>query len=176
MIHHMTDDGVAVVLLPHGVLFRGAAEGAIREYIIDKQNYLDAVIGLPAKCFMGTSIPVACLIFKKNRGENKDNVCFIDASMYYEEGKNQNRLRDEDIDRIVNAYTERKNIEKFCHIASIEEIRDNGFNCNIPRYVNAFEQEEEIDIDAVECQLNELYHKTSEIDGKLQNYFHRLQK
>lgn len=143
MIYHMEKgDSRIAVLLPHGVLFRGAAEETIRKYIIDKLNYLDAVIGLPANCFHGTSIPVCCLVLKKERNGNSDNICFIDASQYYESGKNMNYITQEDIDRIVNAYVERKPIEKFCHIATMQEIKDNDYNLNIPRYVDTFEEEE----------------------------------
>lgn len=174
MLHHMTDDGVAVVLLPHGVLFRGGAEGAIREHIIKKQNYLDAVIGLPAGCFMGTPIPVTCLVFKKDRGENKDNICFINASMYFEPGKQQNRLREEDINRIVDAYKERRDIDKFCHIAGMDEVEQNGFNCNISRYVNIFEKEDEVDIQGKKTALKDAKAKSLLLDEKLAVFFSEL--
>ena len=174
MIYHMADDGRIAVLLPHGVLFRGGAEETIRKYIIKEQNYLDAVIGLPANLFFGTSIPVVALIFKKDRGENKDNICFIDASKYYEQGKNQNTLRDEDIDRIVEAYVNRKDIDKFCHIATMDEIKENDYNLNIPRYVDTFEEEEEIDLLEQFAKLEELQVKEKAIDEKLENYFSQL--
>ena len=101
MIYHMAEDGRIAVLLPHGVLFRGNAEETIRKHIVKNMNYLDAVIGLPANCFQGTSIPVCCLILKRERNGNSNNICFIDASKYFVQGKNQNSISDEDIERIV---------------------------------------------------------------------------
>jgi len=169
MIHHMEDNGVAVVLLPHGVLFREGAEGHIRRHIIQRQNCLDAVIGLPANCFMGTGIPVVCLVFKKNR-RDKDNIFFMDASSYYEPGKNQNRLRDEDIERILKAYEKREEVEKLCRPVSIDEIESvNGFNCNISRYVNTTEQDELIDIEECNKELISYIKKIQEIDLLLSN-------
>ena len=150
MVYHMADDGRIAVLLPHGVLFRGNAEKKIREYLIGNLNCIDAIIGLPSNCFHGTTIPVVCVVCKKNRNGDSDNICFIDASQYYKAGKNMNELTEEDIDRIVNAYKERKEIDKFCHIASLDEvIGKNKYNCNIPRYVDTFEEEEPVDMDAV---------------------------
>ena len=175
MIHHMEKgDSRIAVLLPHGVLFRGAAEETIRRYIIDKLNYLDAVIGLPANCFHGTSIPVCCLVLKKERNGNSDNICFIDASQYYESGKNMNYITQEDIDRIVNAYVERKPIEKFCHIATMQEIKDNDYNLNIPRYVDTFEEEELIDIPVVRKQLAEHMEESKALDAELAEFFSQL--
>lgn len=127
----MAEDGRIAVLLPHGVLFRGAAEGTIRKFLIDNLNVLDAVIGLPANLFHGTSIPVACLVFKKNRNGDSKNVMFIDASNDFVPGKNQNELSDEHIEKIVNAYVERKDIDKYAHVASIDEIIENAYNCNM---------------------------------------------
>ena len=154
--YHMDKDGRAAVLLPHGVLFRGNKEETIRRYLIENQNVIDAIIGLPANCFHGTSIPVCCIVLRKNRNGNSDNIWFCDASKYYTAGKNMNELSDEDIDRIVNAYEQRAEIEKFSHKATLEEIAANGYNCNIPRYVNTFEEEEQIDIQAVRTELAEI--------------------
>lgn len=148
MAYHMADDGRVAVLLPHGVLFRGGAEEKIRKYLIDTINCIDAIIGLPANMFHGTSIPVCVLVLKKNRNGNSDNICFIDASKYYTTGREQNIITEKDITRIVEAYKKRDDIEKFCHIASKEEIEKNEYNCNIPRYVDTFEEEEIIDIQA----------------------------
>ena len=172
-IHHMKDDGIGVVLLPHGVLFRGAAEKTIRKHIIEKQNVLDAVIGLPPKLFYATDIPVVILVLKKNR-ENTDNILFIDASKYFEPGKNQNRLREEDIDRIMSAYIERRDIDKFAHVASMEEIKENDYNLNIPRYADTFEKEEPIDIEAVFEDINTNNENLMKIDKELMNYFKEL--
>lgn len=153
MIASMNSEGTVAVVLPHGVLFRGASEGKIREGLI-KENLLDAVIGLPANLFFGTNIPACILIFKNNR-KDKD-IIFIDASNEFAKEKNQNVLRDEDIKKIVSTYKERKEIEKYSHIAQIEEVEENGFNLNIPRYVDTFEDEEIVDIDILEDEILEI--------------------
>ena len=174
MIYHMAEDGRIAVLLPHGVLFRGNAEETIRKHIVKNMNYLDAVIGLPANCFQGTSIPVCCLILKRERNGNSGNICFIDASKYYVQGKNQNSISDEDIERIVSAYAERKEIEKFCHIATMEEIEENDYNLNIPRYVDTFEPEPEVDLQAVKESIKA--HKTNiqKLEQEVQAYLDEL--
>lgn len=172
--YHLDKDGRAAVLLPHGVLFRGNKEETIRRYLIENQNVIDAIIGLPANCFHGTSIPVCCIVLKKNRNGNSGNVWFCDASKYYTAGKNMNELSNEDIDRIVNAYEQRAEIEKFSHIASIDEIRENGFNCYIPRYVNTFEEEEPIDIEKVTEDIEEIHKAYKETESKLKGFFDEL--
>lgn len=174
MISHMDDDGRIAVLLPHGVLFRGAAEETIRKYIIEKLNILDAVIGLPANLFFGTGIPVCVLVLKKNRNANSNNILFIDASKEFEAGKNQNILRDCDIDKIVETYEKRAEIEKYSHVATMEEIAENGFNLNIPRYVDTFEKEEEIDLNAVSSDIKQLQSEIKEINAELKPYFDEL--
>ena len=155
MIYHLAENGVMAVVMPHGVVFRGAAEGHIRKYLIEEKNYLDAVIGLPANIFYGTSIPTCILVFKKCR-EHPDDILFIDASQYYEKVKTQNYLRDEDVDRIVDTYAKRITIDKYSYVASLDEVRENDYNLNIPRYVDTFEEEEPVDIDAVATELKEL--------------------
>ena len=152
MVYHMDEDGRAVVLLPHGVLFRGAAEGKIRQTIIEK-NYLDAVIGLPANLFYGTSIPTTILVFKKNRTTR--DVLFIDASNEFEKGKNQNNLSEENITKIIETYRNRQDVDKYAHVASIEEIKENDYNLNIPRYVDTFEEEEELDLDEINRMIEQ---------------------
>jgi len=142
-LYHLNDEGTMAIVLPHGVLFRGAAEGAIRKTIIEK-NYLDAVIGLPANIFYGTSIPTAVLVFKKNR-KTKD-ILFIDASREFEKVKTQNRLKPGNIEKIVETYKKREDVEKYAHVAPLEEIKSNDYNLNIPRYVDTYEQEDEIDL------------------------------
>lgn len=149
-LYHLNNDGTMAIVLPHGVLFRGAAEGKIRQTLIEK-NYLDAVIGLPANLFYGTSIPTTILVFKKNR-QAKD-VLFIDASSDFEKAKNQNNLRDSDVDKIVAAYKSREDVDKYAHVATVDEIKENDFNLNIPRYVDTFEEEEPIDIDEVKKEI-----------------------
>ena len=174
MVYHMDEDGRAVVLLPHGVLFRGAAEETIRKYLIDKMNVLDAVIGLPANLFFGTGIPVCVLVLRKDRGSNTDNILFIDASKNFEAGKNQNILRGQDIDKIIDAYVNRKDVEKYAHVASMEEIANNGFNLNIPRYVDTFEKEPEIDLKAVSSEIRSLQKEIKDINTELKPYFEEL--
>ncbi|MDD7544482.1 type I restriction-modification system subunit M, partial [Actinobacillus porcinus] len=158
-LYHLGEQGTMAIVLPHGVLFRGAAEGKIRKALIGDNstnaqgNYLDAVIGLPANLFYGTSIPTTILVFKKNR-KNKD-ILFIDASQQFEKGKNQNRLTDEHVQKIIETYSARQNVDKFAYVASLEEIIENDYNLNIPRYVDTFEEEEEIDINEVLKQLQQ---------------------
>lgn len=155
MIYHLDDNGTMAIVLPHGVLFRGAAEGHIRQYLIEDRNYLDAVIGLPSNIFYGTSIPTCILVFKKCR-EHSDNILFIDASNDYEKAKNQNYLTNENIEKIIDTYANRKEIEKYSHLASLDEIKENDYNLNIPRYVDTFEEEETIDLEKVSSELKAL--------------------
>ncbi|WNL35147.1 type I restriction-modification system subunit M (plasmid) [Arcobacter cryaerophilus gv. pseudocryaerophilus] len=155
MIYHLDDNGTMAIVLPHGVLFRGGAEGHIRQYLIEDRNYLDAVIGLPSNIFYGTSIPTCILVFKKCR-EHSDNILFIDASNDYEKAKNQNYLTNENIEKIIDTYANRKEIEKYSHIARLDEIKENDYNLNIPRYVDTFEDEEVIDLDKVSSELKAL--------------------
>ncbi|RZK40907.1 MAG: type I restriction-modification system subunit M [Pedobacter sp.] len=173
MIHHLAENGTMAIVLPHGVLFRGSAELHIRKYLIEQKNYLDAVIGLPANIFYGTSIPTCILVFKKCR-ENPEDVLFIDASRGFEKVKNQNVLRDEHIDQIVEAYRNRSPIEKFSHCASLQQITENDYNLNIPRYVDTFEEKEEIDIQAVMKEIKELECKRAELDKEIDVYFKEL--
>lgn len=155
MIHQLADNGIMAVVLPHGVLFRGGAEGHIRRYLIEDRNYLDAVIGLPANVFYGTSIPTCILVFKKCR-ENPDDVLFIDASQHFDKVKNQNYLRDSDVDKIINAYRKRTVEDKYSYKAKLSEIAENDYNLNIPRYVDTFEEADEIDLGALSKELHEL--------------------
>lgn len=166
MIHHLDENGTMAIVLPHGVLFRGAAEEVIRKFLIAEKNYLDAVIGLPANVFYGTSIPTCILVFKKCR-ENPENILFIDGSNHFEKVKTQNYLRDEDVERIVDTFEQRKTIEKYSYVATMDEIKDNDYNLNIPRYVDTFEEEEPIDINAVAAELKALESEISEIDKKI---------
>ena len=152
MAHHLDHGGAMACVLPHGVLFRGAAEGHIRRYLIEDCNWLDAIIGLPANIFFGTGIPTCILVLKKQR-ENPEDILFIDASQHFEKVGNQNQLRPEDIERIVSTYRERKAIEKFSHVAALSEVAENDYNLNIPRYVDTFEEEEPIDLAEVSAKL-----------------------
>lgn len=173
MIHQLDDNGTMAIVLPHGVLFRGAAEGHIRQYLIEDRNYLDAVIGLPANIFYGTSIPTCVLVFKKCREQN-DNILFIDASQHFEKAKNQNFLRDEDVQRIIDTYEQRESIDKYSYVATLNEVRDNDYNLNIPRYVDTFEEEEPVDLDAVASELTELEKKMSTTDSTIADYCQQL--
>ena len=173
MIYHLAENGVMAVVMPHGVLFRGAAEGHIRKYLIEEKNYLDAVIGLPANIFYGTSIPTCILVFKKCR-EQPENILFIDASQHYEKVKTQNYLRDEDVDRIVDTFTKRISIDKYCYVASLDEVRENDYNLNIPRYVDTFEEEESVDIKAVANELKALEVEMKSTDDSIVGYCHEL--
>ena len=155
-LYHLESTGTMAIVLPHGVLFRGAAEGKIRQKIID-ENLLHAVIGLPANLFYGTSIPTCVLVFKgrKARGECSD-VLFIDASGDFEKGKNQNKLTVDNINKIIETYHERKHVDKYAHVASLEEIKENDYNLNIPRYVDTFEEEEVVPLSEVAQELTQV--------------------
>lgn len=173
MIYHLDENGTMGIVLPHGVLFRGAAEEKIRRYLIEEKNYLDAVIGLPANIFYGTSIPTVILVFKKCR-EDDDEILFIDASQEFEKVKNQNKLREEDIEKIVNTYKNREEIDKYSHVATMDEIRENDFNLNIPRYVDTFEEEEPIDLDEVCDELEKIAKEMKEVDKEIKKYCDEL--
>ena len=144
----------------------------LRDELIKDKNYLDAVIGLPSNLFFGTSIPTCILVFKKCK--EHDNVMFIDASKEYESGKNQNRLTDENIKKILDTYIAREDVEKYAHCASLSEIEENDYNLNIPRYVDTFEEEEEIDIHEVMKEIKELEAKRAELDAEIEKYLKEL--
>lgn len=172
MIHHLDDKGTMAVVLPHGVLFRGAGEGVIRKYLIEERNVLDAVIGLPANIFFGTSIPTVILVFKKCRETN--DILFIDASNEFEKGKNQNNLTDANVEKIVNTYVKRETIDKYSYVASMDEIKENDYNLNIPRYVDTFEEEEPIDLQAVSERIASIDKEIASIDEQLAVYLKEL--
>ncbi len=175
MVYHMANgDSRIAVLLPHGVLFRGGAEETIRKYLIKDLNVIDAIIGLPANCFQGTNIPVCCLVLKKERNGNSNNICIIDASNEYSSGTAMNYILDEHIDKIVDAYTKREEIEKFCHIATMEEIVANDYNMNIPRFVDTTEEIEEIDLDYIKEQLEQHENESKKLDSKIAAFFVEL--
>jgi type I restriction enzyme M protein len=155
MVHQLDENGTMAVVLPHGVLFRGGAEGHIREYLIKDKNYLDAVIGLPPNIFYGTSIPTCILVLKKKR-ENPNNVLFIDASQDFEKVKNQNVLRSDNINKIINAYKNRKSENKYSYVVLLSELDINDYNLNIPRYVDTCEEEDTIDLKNITNELREL--------------------
>lgn len=173
MVYQLADNGTMALVLPHGALFRGGAEHQIRKYLIEQNNYLDAVIGLPANIFYGTSIPTCILVFKKCR-ENPDDILFIDASNEYEKVKTQNMLREEHIQKIVDTYRNRTEIEKYSHKATLEEIVTNDYNLNIPRYVDTFEAEESIDINAIAQELKQLDSDMTSIDTTIAGFCQEL--
>jgi len=173
MVHQLDDNGTMAVVLPHGVLFRGAAEGHIRQYLIKDKNYLDAVIGLPANIFYGTSIPTCVLVLKKNRSNTK-NVLFIDASQHFEKVKTQNILRKEDIDKIISTYESRVTEDKYSYVASLSELAENDYNLNIPRYVDTFEEEEAIDLNAVALELRSIDKEVKSTDETIASFCKEL--
>jgi type I restriction enzyme M protein len=190
MIYQLDDNGTMAVVLPHGVLFRGAAEGHIREYLIREKNYLDAVIGLPANIFYGTGIPTCILVLKKDRNKDAErsrSILFIDASEHYEKVKTQNQLRAEDIDKIISTYREYASSleggsrrvagvleEKYAYIATLDEIKDNDYNLNIPRYVDTFEEEEPVDLAKVSHELRALAEQSRGTDATIADYCKQL--
>jgi len=173
MIHHLAENGQMAIVLPHGVLFRGGAEQHIRKYLIEDLNYLDAVIGLPSNIFYGTSIPTCILVFKKCR-ENPNDVLFIDASQHFEKVKTQNVLRDVHIDKIVETFRKRLELEKYSKKASLKEIAANDYNLNIPRYVDTFEADEKIDINAIAKELKALDAQMLETDKTITSFCKEL--
>lgn len=173
MIHQLDENGTMATVMPHGVLFRGGAEGHIRQYLVKEKNYLDAVIGLPANIFYGTEISTCILVFKKKR-EHYGNVLVIDASQHFEKIKTQNYLRDSDIKKIIAAYKTRKDEDKYAHVASLKEIEENEYNLNISRYVDSFEEEQEIDLAVVSKRLGMHEDQLKENDKVLQQYCSEL--
>ena len=175
MLYHMDEeDGRVAVLLPHGVLFRSGAEEMIRKYIIDSLNRLDAVIGLAPNLFHGTSIPVCVLVFRSKRNGNSNNILFIDASKEFTKGKKQNVLEQKHIDKIVETYKNRQDVDKFAHVADMDEIKANGYNLNIPRYVDTFEEEEPIDLADVTQRIETTEKEIAETENVLKSYFAEL--
>jgi len=183
MIHQLNETGTLAVVVPHGVLFRGGAEGHIRKHLIENKNYLDAVIGLPSGIFFGTGIPTCILVFKKNRSnpenKNSDNVLFIDASKHFEKVKAQNFLRDSDVERIIEAYVKREQLEpekvdKFAHVAPLSKIAENDYNLNIPRYVDTFEEDDSVDLNTVAMDLVDLETQMQSVDVELNSFCTQL--
>jgi type I restriction enzyme M protein len=173
MVHQLADNGTMAVVLPHGVLFRGGAEGHIRQYLIEDCNYLDAVIGLPANIFYGTSIPTCILVLKKQRA-NKDNILFIDASQHFDKVKTQNYLREEDINKLIDTYKNRTAEDKYSHVAKLTEVAENDYNLNIPRYVDTFEEEESVDLATVSNALKAIENDMATTDATIADYCNQL--
>ena len=173
MLHQLDELGSLAVVLPHGVLFRGSSEGVIRQYLIEKMNVVDTIIGLPANIFYGTSIPTCILVLKKNRTHTGD-ILFIDASNDFDKQKNQNKLLPEHLDKIIDAFTQRQNIEKYAKVATLQEVKDNDYNLNIPRYVDTFEAEDEIDLNTIAQQLKELEQQSQNTDKVIAEFCKEL--
>ncbi|MCP1674426.1 type I restriction enzyme M protein [Natronocella acetinitrilica] len=173
MLFQLADNGTAAVVVPHGVLFRGAAEGHIRQHIIREMNALDAVIGLPQNLFFGTGIPTAILVFKKCR-KDSEHVLFIDASRDFAKGKNQNTLRSADVRKIIDTLDTRSSIDKYSHLASLDEIRENDYNLNIPRYVDTFEEEDAIDLMAVQAERAEIEQTIAGLNEQMAGYLREI--
>lgn len=169
MIYHLAENATMAIVLPHGALFRGGAEQHIRKYLIEQKNYLDAVIGLPANIFYGTSIPTCIMVFKKCR-ENPDDILFIDASNDYEKVKTQNVLREEHINKIIETFRNRKEIDKYSKKATLAEIAKNDYNLNIPRYVDTFEAEAEIDIEAIAKEIKAIDKDMKQVDDTIAGF------
>lgn len=172
MIETLNEHGKAGVVLPHGVLFRGSTEAKIREHLIN-ENLLKAVIGLPANLFFGTGIPATILVFDKNKGDNKD-ILFIDASNDFVSAKNQNKLSDAKIERIFNTFKNWETEDKYSYVATLEEIKENDYNLNIPRYVDTFEEEEPVDIKATQDEIKALKQQIEEVEQKLEKHLQEL--
>lgn len=167
----VTDEGKVGVIVPHGVLFRGGSEGLIRQKLIE-ENLLEAVIGLPSNLFFGTGIPAAMLLFSK--GKKSRDVLFIDASREFRDDKKQNRLRPQDIDKIVSTFRAFKSVPKYAHRAKFKEIEENEFNLNIPRYVDTSEEEKEIDIAKLQEEIDDLETKLAETRRQMAEYLKEL--
>lgn len=170
--YHLKDSGTMAIVLPHGVLFRGAAEGVIRKKLLEDGS-IYAVIGMPANLFFGTSIPTTVVILKKNR-TNRD-VFFIDASNEFAKGKNQNKLSKENIDKIVETYKKREDVEKYAHLATFKEIKDNDFNLNISRYVDNFEEEAFVDMATIGSTIKDIRKEKAELESSLYHMISSLQ-
>lgn len=166
-----TESGRVGVIVPHGVLFRGGAEGRIRQQLVD-ENLLHAVVGLPPNLFYGTGIPAAILVFRRQRPDR--SVLFIDASREFEAGTPQNRLRPEDIARILEVYRRREAVDKYAYLAGYEEIVENDYNLNIPRYVDTYEPEPEVDIAAVQAEIRSLAQQLTDVERKIEVHLREL--
>ena len=175
MVYQLADNGTMACVLPHGVLFRGSSEEVIRKYLIKDLNYLDAVIGLPSNIFFGTGIPTCILVLKKCREQDED-IIFIDASgddHFIKVGK-QNELRDEDVELLVNTYRNRESIDKYSSVVTLQEIEENDYNLNIPRYVDTFEEEEDVDLEQISQEIQFLEKDLSETNETIQSFCKEL--
>ena len=169
--YHLKHSGVMSIVLPHGVLFRGGAEGKIRQKLLE-QGAIDAIIGLPANLFYSTGIPTVILVLKKDKQDR--NVMFIDASKGFEKVKTQNRLREEDINRILTTYTAHQDVEKYAHLAKFDEIEENDFNLNIPRYVDTFEEEPPVDVQKLASDMANITKEEEKLTDEIKHSLDEL--
>ena len=170
----MNDHGKAGIVVPHGVLFKSDTSGRIREQII-KNDFIEAIIAMPSKLFFGVGIPVALVILNKNKPtDHKNKILFIDAEKDYQEGKNQNTLRNQDIEKIVSTFDTYKNLGKYAHVADIKEIKENDYNLNVRRYVDSSEEEEQIDVSGVWKELKNIEKERNTANEKVEKYLKQL--
>jgi type I restriction enzyme M protein len=174
----LPQEGRVAVVVPHGVLFRGGAEGRIRQKLIE-ENLLDAVVGLPGNLFPTTSIPVAIMVFDRAREkggarENTKDVLFVDASQEFVPGKNQNTLSEEHFAKIVATVATRQNVERYAYVAATNELAENDFNLNIPRYVDTFEEEKEIDVAAVQREIDQIEQELTAVRARMRHHLLEL--
>lgn len=170
-LFHLKQDGRMAIVLPHGVLFRGAAEGKIRKALLEEHN-ISAIIGLPEKIFTNTGIPTIIMVLEKNR--ESGDVLFIDASKDFEKQKNSNKIRQEDVEKIISTYTAREDVEKYAHVATMDEIIENDYNLNIPRYVDTFEEEEPVDVEALVRDMQEIDETEKQLTKEFNDMFDQL--
>jgi len=174
IIKSMNESGKAGIVVPHGVLFKTDASGRIREQMI-KNDLIEAVVAMPSKLFFGVGIPVALLILNKNKPkEHKNKILFIDAEKDYQEGKNQNTLRNQDIQKVISAFDSFKDVDKFAHVADLKEIEENDYNLNVRRFVDSSEEEEVIDVKAVLVELEKVEKERDMADKKVKTYLKEL--
>ena len=174
MIYQLDNKGIIAVVLPNGVLFRGGAEGKIRQGLV-KEDLIEAIIGLPVNLFYKTGIPVVIIIYNKNKEETQQNkILFIDASQDFQEGKNQNVLRDEDVEKIVSTFDNYEEVEKYSRIVTLDEIKENNYNLKISRYIDTTEEEEQIDVEQSIKELKQLEQEREKIEATMYSFLKEL--
>ena len=174
MIYQLDNKGIIAVVLPNGILFRGGAEGKIRQGLV-KEDLIEAIIGLPANLFYGTGIPATIILYNKDKEAARQNkIFFIDASRDFQEGKNQNVLRDEDVEKIVSTFNNYEEIEKYSRIVTLDEIKENDYNLNISRYIDTTEEEEQIDVVQAIKELKQLEQEREKIEATMYSFLKEL--
>jgi len=174
MVATLNHEGKAGVVMPHGILFRGGAEAAIRKGLLE-EDLVESIIGLPSNLFYGTGIPASIVILNRNKeAEKKGQILFINGAGDYQEGKNQNVLRDQDIEKIVSAYDKWGEIDKYCRVVDIKEIRENDYNLNIARYIDSAQEEEQIDVEVALAELRQLEEERTQVEATMYGYLKEL--